>query len=85
MYIGTEEVQCKFGYEENVLKVYRHLEDIFSKRSYKKLYNYSYIVGSAKIAVIWDVVCTETSSRICQNFGVYEITWHYILKSQCDC
>jgi hypothetical protein len=65
--------------------LYRHLEDIFLKQSYKILYNDSYTVGSTKIAVIWDVVCTETSSRIHQNFGVYEITWHYILKSQCDC
>jgi hypothetical protein len=60
------------------------LEDIFSKRSYKKLYNNSDTVGSTKIAVIWDVVCTETSSRIYQNFGVYEIICA-LDPEICDC
>ena len=61
--------------------LYRHLEDIFSKHSYKKLYNNLDTVGSTKIAVIWEVVCSETSSRIYQNFGVYEIAWHHIQES----
>jgi len=64
--------------------LYRHLEDIFSKSSYKKLYNNSDTVGSTKIPVIRDVVCTETRCRIYKDFGVYEITLHYTLKSQCD-
>lgn len=63
--------------------IFRHLEDILSQHTYKKCYNNSDTLGSTNIAVTWDVVFTETSSKIQQNFGVYDV--YYILKSQCNC